>query len=541
MRILPVRVDSHLTIRRSDLKAVRLSLRDVREPFEYDNPEFWKKDRLGFYTGDTERKITLVVADADDVRLPRGVLDRLREILAKEGIGLELEDATVSGTDSFLSTTTALSDWTAPFHLDPDQRSAARACLRRRAGLVVGPCASGKTEVALRAISLLGERTIVVVHTERILKSWVEKARERFPSARIGAFYGKTKQPDADVVVGMIRTVLNKVRSEPDWARGFGTLVLDEAHHAPATTFSEVVSSFPARNRLAFTATPARKDKKEALLFDVFGAEARRSPRTGRTTSGPRILFKITDEMLDRFGRIMPIEVVVVPTEFEFDLDRADELDRAGFERDGRESAVAAVKRWARETDFDGSLRPYAEMLDEMARDKRRQARILSYLLPEIAAGNPSLLLADRREFCLEMRAWLRRRKIEAGALMGGKLRKEADRTEDGLNDGTLLVAVGTTVADEGMDVKVLSRGFGCTPVGNNPGRLTQQFGRFKRLSDGKVDARYFYFWDRRVSGLRKHLRAVFNVVKPPHSVWWSDEPGAKTRLTREMIAALER
>ena len=394
MRKLPVRVDSHLVVRRADLTAARLSVRDVREPFEHDNPEFWKKERLGFYVGETERKISLAVADAEELRLPRGVLDRLREVLARENVEIELEDATVSGTGSRLSRVPPF-DWRAPFQLHPDQRSAAKACVRRKSGIIIGPCASGKTEVALRAISLIGERAIVVVHTERILRSWLEKARERFgDSASVGALYGKEKKPDADLVVGMVRTVLNKIYAEPDWVRGFGTFVQDECHHAPATTFSEVVSAFPARWRLAFTATPKRKDGKEALLYDAFGAETKRSPRTGRRTSGPRVLFRITDEMLDRFGRIMPIEVVVVPTEFNFDLDRADELEREGFERDRRESAVAAVKRWARETDFGGSLNTYAEMLDEMVRDKRRQARILAYLLPEVAAGRPSLLEA---------------------------------------------------------------------------------------------------------------------------------------------------
>lgn len=883
MRRLLVRVDSHLAIGRSDLKAAGLGLRDVREPFEYDNPEFWKRERLGFFTGDTPRKISLVEADTDEIRLPRGVLVRLLEILARERIEPEFVDETVSGTAWMLSKVDALSHWVAPFELDPDQRSAAKACVRRRTGLVVGPCASGKTEVALKAISLLGEKAIVVVHTERILKSWIEKATERFPRARVGAFYGKRKQPDSDVVVGMVRTVLNHVRKEPNWTKLFGTFVLDEAHHCfpagtqvdgrpiethrrgdlvasfdestlepcrqpveevlvrpvdrlvrvvvgiddlavdpehpfftpngwlragdlqtggmvlgfihrkeysdehmqlweaggregdrevlrglstettrseknrrgvrvrgvrgvirtersrttrsawsrllledvqgyerlteivtndegdepqtfedplradeeakpdarpessregfdyascdglgtdgsrwkrsgsnsaatpprmhsrlgdgsrdrdgdcsgevglsdvlqgrrresgsedrdrgrrklsrgveasearreeglvptwvrvdraevlepgsdgtfggrapdglvynlrvrgtetflvgrsgigvhncPATTFSEVVSAFPARNRLAFTATPRRKDAKETLLYDAFGAETRRSPKTGKTTSGPRVLFRITDEMLERFGRIMPIEVVVVPTEFYFDLDRADELAALDWTPEPRESTLASVKRWVRDTADESSTKPYAEMLDEMVRDRKRQARILSYLLPEIAAGRPSMLLADRREFCLELRNWLRRRNVDVGTLMGGKNRRDADRTEDALNAGKLLVAVGTTVADEGMDVGCLARGFGCTPVGSNPGRLTQQFGRFKRLHAGKADAKYFYFWDRRIVGLRRHLRTIANVVGPPHTVWWSEKPGKQVRLTKRLISEIE-
>jgi superfamily II DNA or RNA helicase len=532
---LPIVVDTHLRVRRDDLKAARLSVREIREAFSYDNPEYYKKERLGFYVGDTDKTFTLVEATSDELLLPRGVWDRFAERLAREGVAPEVEDRTVHGTTSLPPF-----HWEAPFELDPDQRSAARQCVLGRQGIVLGPCASGKTEVALRAIAKIAERTLVVVHTERILKSWVEKATARFPGTFVGAFYGKKKQPDADLVVGMVRTVLNHVRRYPGWANSFGCFVLDEAHHAPATTFAEVVGSFPAKWRIAFTATPRRKDAKEALFFDAFGAVPRRSSRTGKVTSGPKVLFEITDEMLDRYGRIMPIDVVVVPTDFEFDLNRERELEAAGWEREARESAVVSVKRWARDTDFCGSLLPYAEMLDEMARDKRRQARILAYLLPEVAAGRPSLLLADRREFCLEMRAWLRRRKIDVGALMGGRQRKEADQTEEALREGKLLVAVGTTVADEGMDIGVLSRGFGCTPAASNPGRLTQQFGRFKRLHEGKDDAVYYYFWDRRVRGLQDHLRAIFNAVKPPHRTWWSDAPGKLVALDRRLVRELE-
>lgn len=873
MRKLTVTVDSVIRISRADLRSARLSPRDLRDPFSYANPEFFKKERLGFYAGDVDREITLSEIDPDELRLPRGVWPRLAPLLARHGVCPEVRDRTVSGTGAGLDFS-----WKAPFDLDPDQRSAAKACLRRRNGIVIGPCASGKTAVALRAISLIGERTIVLVHTERILDGWLKKATW-LPGLRVGAFYGRKKDPGADVVVGMIRSVLNLVRKSPKWAHSFGCVILDEAHHCfptgtlvggkriedlrvgdvvpsfddftlqyderritatqrhvtdellsvtvggeevfvtpghpfytedgwrpardlyegcmvlrftepeeryhehlrvrgtdwgqgdrkvlprvqaeashgpcgggdlrlspmrqdvptkgahptrparkrvlqrsvprqvhlgavvpsdaadqpealgdpleadagtepdarpegpcagehhapgdgleahsargerngshgaptspgvrprvgdggfdqhegpsagvpkllqggrgepgaeggrgggrshpqhdpsagegpkegrvptwsrvgrvsvlerggdgtfggrapgghvynvtvegtetylvgnglavhncPASTFSETIQSFPAKYRLGFTATPKRKDAKEVLFFDAFGAEAKRSPRTGRETSAPRVLFEITDEMLDRFGRIMPIDVVVVPTDFYFDLNRADELRDLGWERERRESPVASVKRWASETSAPGSLHPYAEMLDELVRDRRRQARILAYLLPELAAGKPSLLLADRRELGLEVRSWLKRRKVEVGTLMGGKSRKDADRTVAALEAGTLLAAVGTTVADEGMDLGLLARGFGCTPVGSNPARLTQQFGRFKRKAEGKVDARYFYFWDRRVPGFAAHLGSVASAVKAPHRLRWSEEPGKDVPLTRRLIREL--
>jgi superfamily II DNA or RNA helicase len=542
MRRVPVTVESHLTLSRADLASARVSPRAVRAAFEYDNPDFWKKQRMGFYTGDTPRTISLVEVDGDRLRLPRGVTGRLLDVLAAEGVGVRFADETVSGTGNLLSTVGAL-EYVPAFALNPDQLEAAFACLKRKSGIIIGPCGSGKTEVALKAIAEIGERAIVVVHTERILRSWLEKAEARFPRATVGAFYGKAKRPDADIVVGMVQTVRNKLKVDPGWVRGFGTFVMDEAHHASAKSFQEVTSHFPAKWRIAFTATPKRKDGKEALFFDAFGSVAAASPRTGKPSPKPRVLHRITDEDLDRYGRITPVEVVVVQTDFSFDLNLIDFMAAEGIATEPGESTTAAVKRWARTTNFKGSLNPYTELLDAMTADEARRDRILSYLLPEVRAGEVCLLLADRRDLCLDLRAWLRRNEIECGALMGGKNRREADKTEDAINAGTLRVAVGTTVADEGMDVGPLSRGFGCTPTGSNPGRLTQQFGRLKRLSPatGKKDARFFYFWDRNVTGLRRHLRAVFNLVRPPHTVWWSETPRERVPLTRELVAKLER
>jgi len=535
-KTLRITVDTHLRLNRKEVREVGLTVRYLREPFEYDNPDWHKKTRMGFYTGDTPKTLTLVEADPEELRIPRGAWPRLKALLEREGVAWEVVDRTVHGTGPLGWVYAEPGDWT----LGPDQTSAARQAVLRRQGILLGPCASGKTEILLKAISDIGEETLVIVHTERILKDWVKSAAERFyrPEREIGMLYGKAKRL-GPLTVGMVRTVLNHVRNGPKFAQRWGCVVLDEAHHAPASTFAELVNSFPARWRLAATATPRRKDGKEILFYDTFGSESV-PKRGGGTKPGPRVLFEITDGDLDRYGRIVPVDVVVVPTEFEFDLNWEARLEEEGFERKSKESALAAVKRWARLTRWTGGLNDYTEMLDEMSRDRHRQARVLEFLLPEIQAGRSCLLLADRREFCLELQAWLKRRKIEAGRLMGGRDSKVQDQTAAGLTEGTLKVAVGTTVGDEGMNIPRLARGFGCTPTAGNPGRLTQQLGRFKRKHPTKDDAVYFYFWDPRVRGLLGHARAVANAVKPPHRVWYSETPGERVPLTPEKLRELE-
>lgn len=533
MESIALTVDNWIRLERNNARSVGLSTTDLRDAFSYDNPDFYKKKRLGFWTGDTPRKLTLVQDDNGEICLPRGGWSRLTRFLDRLGVAPQCVDATVAvPLDRPLS-------YKAPFDLGPDQRTAARMCVVKRQGIVVGPCASGKTEIALKAIADTGQRTLVLVHTERILKNWVATANERFGKRAAGAVYGKAKQFDRPITVGMLQTIRNVLRRDPDFANRFGCVVLDEAHHAPATTFSEVVNAFPARWRLAFTATPRRKDGKEVLFYDAFGSELQTNNR-GREVPGPRVLFEINDADLDRYGRIVPVDVVVVPTEYRFDLNREGELADAGWLPEPGESSTASARRWAQQAGFAGSLRTYADMLDDMSRNNQRQARILEYLLPEVRADHACLLLADRREFCLQVQAWLQRRKVQSGRLMGTKYAKEQDRTEAALREGRLRVAVGTSIADEGMNIPVLSRGFGCTPAAGNPGRFVQQLGRLKRKHPDKMDAVYYYFWDRRVSALSWHAGAVLRAVKAPHRVWYSECPGQRVPLTHELLRTLE-
>ena len=51
-------------------------------------------------------------------------------------------------------------------------------------GLLEVPCGFGKTIMALRIISHLKKKTIVIVHKEFLLRQWVDRIKEFLPNAR---------------------------------------------------------------------------------------------------------------------------------------------------------------------------------------------------------------------------------------------------------------------------------------------------------------------------------------------------------------------
>lgn len=128
----------------------------------------------------------------------------------------------------------------------------------------------GKTFTALHLARKLGQRTLVICHTTALRDQWIEEAEALFDMSigKIGS--GVFDIEDKAIVVANIQS-LSKYILQVN--KLFGTVILDEAHHVPATTFTEIIDSFYARYRIGLSGTMQRKDGKHVLLTDFFSAE----------------------------------------------------------------------------------------------------------------------------------------------------------------------------------------------------------------------------------------------------------------------------
>ena len=125
----------------------------------------------------------------------------------------------------------------------------------------------GKTFTALHIASKLGMKTLVIVHSTSLRDQWVEEAEILFghPVGIIGG--GKFDIEDHFIVVGNIQSLL---KHADILAKEFGTIILDEAHHCPASTFTQFIDKMYARYRIGLSGTMQRKDGKHILLTDFF-------------------------------------------------------------------------------------------------------------------------------------------------------------------------------------------------------------------------------------------------------------------------------
>jgi len=132
----------------------------------------------------------------------------------------------------------------------------------------------GKTFTAIAIAKKLGQKTLIITHTVNLRDQWVEEIKKTlgFTPGIIGSGKFDTSK---SIVVGNVQTLrkhTNTLRST------FGTVFLDEVHHAPAKIFRECVDSSKARFKIGLSATLRRKDYLHIVIPYYFSKTVFKPP-----------------------------------------------------------------------------------------------------------------------------------------------------------------------------------------------------------------------------------------------------------------------
>src|SRR6185295_4825822 len=87
------------------------------------------------------------------------------------------------------------------------------------------------------------------------------------PSAHLGHYTGQMREPNADVVFASIQTLGRQAHLEVFDRAAFDYIVVDEFHHASATTYRRLIAYFTPKFLLGLTATPERTDGGDLLAL----------------------------------------------------------------------------------------------------------------------------------------------------------------------------------------------------------------------------------------------------------------------------------
>jgi superfamily II DNA or RNA helicase len=438
------RVDSALTLDAREVppKVVERLCRTLSFP----NPAYLDRLRLGLHPGAELETVCFVEQQGSELRLPAGPSSSCVEAAAQDGIIVACDDARVLPEAQLeLPRELPLRDY---------QEAAVDKLAKVTQGTVVIPCGGGKTRVGMGAIARLRTPTLILVHTLDLAEQWLGELRDKLGVE--AGLIGDGEEQVAPVTVAVIQAL---VRWEPTkldaFLRGFGLLILDEAHHVAASTFHSVVDRCPARYRLGLTATPEREDGLTALLDLFLGAP----------------LVVVTHEELVAAGVLTVPEIRSVETDFTYPYTGAED---------------------------------YAPMLAAVASDGARNRLIVDAVTREARAGHVCLVLSGRIDHCERLAEGIAAGGVSAAVLTGEVKRERRKVLLDEARAGKLSVLVATSLADEGLDLPRLSRVFLAYP-GRARGRTVQRLGRLMRPHADKQDAALFDFVDRKVPILRRH------------------------------------
>ncbi|AGE56077.1 ATP-dependent RNA helicase [Acanthocystis turfacea Chlorella virus MO0605SPH] len=162
------------------------------------------------------------------------------------------------------------------------------AALRKDGGGVLSlDTGFGKTISSIYTATKVGLKTLILVHKEFLAEQFEESIKKFVPGATISRVKGAICDTSGDFVICMIQTLLSR---KYDCFDGFGTLILDEAHHVAAESFTSAMFFTSFKYVIALTATPVRKDGLTRVLYWLFGDLVYEARRTGQGSVKVRVV-----------------------------------------------------------------------------------------------------------------------------------------------------------------------------------------------------------------------------------------------------------
>lgn len=155
----------------------------------------------------------------------------------------------------------------APVTPHPVQAQALAALERSREqghqrALVVMATGLGKTWLAaLDVRATAAQRVLVIAHRVELLEQALEVLRRVLPMATVGwCVGGRAEGLDAELVLASVASLSQPERLSALGQQRFDYVIVDEAHHAPASSYQRILAQLDAGFILGLTATPDRLD-----------------------------------------------------------------------------------------------------------------------------------------------------------------------------------------------------------------------------------------------------------------------------------------
>ena len=406
----------------------------ARENLIIPNPEYAKKQRMGLWTGNTEKQLYLFYVDGDVLALPCGTGKQVRRFLTEDtGIIQDLAD-------------NGMLEFPDMVPLYEYQEAAVSAMKRAGCGILQSPCGSGKTQMGIALAARIGRKTLWLTHTADLLNQSYDRARQYYPEETLGKITGGRVQIGSHMTFATVQTLskldLEKYKYEWD------VIIVDECHRVSGTPsgmkmFYRVMSRLAASYKYGLSATVHRSDGLIKSTFAILGD----------------IQYKVPDEAVAE--KIMQVEIL------------------------RRDTGIMTSRSCL---DTDGTM-VYSKLMEYLTGNIARCQIIAEDLVKN--QNHSNLILSDRLDHLHLLQNMLPEELKKDSAMIDGRMtsKKAKDDRIQAIEDMKAgkkhFLFASFSLAKEGLDIPRLDRLYLTTPK-KDYAVVTQSIGRIARTSEGK-------------------------------------------------------
>lgn len=400
---------------------------------KFANPEYIKKERMGFWLGRTPKELRLYEWNGRTLILPFGVCREIMPLIREGEVVCSFKQ------DTYV-------DYGSSVPLYDYQQEAVRQMIDARYGILKSTTGSGKTQMGIALIKDVGRRALWLCHTADLLNQSRDRALRYMDKSLIGTITEGKVNVGVGVTFATVQTMANlELTQYKDY---WDVVIVDECHRvsSSATTFTryeKVLNHLAARHKYGLTATPERSDGLIRATFALIGKVAYEVPETA-------VADKVTG-----------VRIRAVDTETEIT------------------DACLNV---------DGTIN-YVQLIEHLTTDPARNRLIVKQLIEN--RDHSCLILSDRLKQLEEIIAALPDSMKEHAAFVNGKMQSKKAKAEreqaieDMRSGKKKYLFASYSLAKEGLDVPCLDRLVLASPA-KFSAVITQAVGRIRRTADGK-------------------------------------------------------
>ena len=450
-----------------------------------DNPEYWKRDRLGKSNYYNLRTISMWSESEGYIRIPTGLYERLESKCDDAGISVDKYDKRSHGRPIRVQFKGELRD---------QQALASLQLEKYENGILCAPPAFGKTVLAAYLISKRKVSTLILLDKTDLCDQWI-KEFERFLDIdeKPPAYKTKTgREKTRDSVFGTLMSGIDKTTGIIDFAMigsayhkgrffenidSYGMVLCDECHHIGSAQGQALMSRIRAKYIYGLSATPERSDHLDDIVYMLLGPI-----RHKYTVREQADAWGIERFVYPRFTRVVNI------SGGQLDIHRADDL---------------------------------------IADSKVRNDQIVADAEQAVTSGRTPVILTKLKKHAETLHSLLKDKADHVFLIYGGQTFKQNQEIKDKMlnvpEDETLiLIATGQKIG-EGFNFPRLDTLMLAAPI-KFEGRLIQYVGRLNRLYNGKknvivydyVDTHIGFFDRQYKSRLKTYRKLGYQIISKP-------------------------